>query len=75
MRIMVPAASAATNAMTRPSLDAWPAHGEQKHGQRQRNRHARDVEDVAKRVVGRRLLEPLRLLSERDKHDSSCLAS
>jgi len=63
--------STTTHAMARPAFHAGPAYGEEKYGKGERNGHARDVEDVAKRVVGRGLLERLRLLGDGDEHATS----
>jgi len=71
MRVMMPASPAATNAVTCPSLHARPAHREQEDAERERNGDPRHVEDVAKRVIRRRLLERLRLLHQRDEHHTS----
>ena len=64
--------STTSDAMTRPALHSGPAYGKEEYGKGERNGHARDVEDVAKRVVGRGLLERLRLLGDRDEHATSC---
>lgn len=51
MRAVMTTPATTAQAMSRPALDPWPRHGNEKDDQRERNRDASNVEHVAKRVV------------------------
>ena len=71
MLVVVPPPAPAPNAVAHPPLHTRPAHGYEEHRERERDGNSGNVDDVTERVVRRRLLECLRLLSERDEHQTS----
>jgi hypothetical protein len=71
MHVVVSAAPATSNAMPRPAFDSGPTDGDKKHDDGERNSDASNVEDVAERVVRRRLVERARLLDNGDEHHTS----
>jgi hypothetical protein len=71
VRVVVPSAPATAYAMPRPAFHSGPTYGNEQHDDRERNSHASDIEDVAERVVWRRLVERTRLLDNSDEHHTS----
>lgn len=62
------------NAMSRPALQARPAHREQQHREGERNGDAGDVQYIVEGVVSNWLLEHLRFLNQRYEHGSSSMS-
>jgi hypothetical protein len=72
--MMMTAPPTAPDAMASPPLHRGPAYREQEYGKGKRNRDTGDIQDIAKGVILHRRLECLRLLNQRDEHDSSSVS-
>jgi len=68
---VLPTTPSSAQAMARPAPEIRPAGGNHEHDEREGYRHTRNVEHVAKRIVGRRRLWRRRLLSVCDEHQTS----